>query len=54
MFSYVYAESTVFSITKSALIEFWYFDIILKLASFEFLYFGIQQITENNFSISVY
>ena len=37
-----------------ALLEFRYFDIILKLASIEFQYFGIQKITNNNFSISVF
>ena len=39
---------------KFAWLEFQYIDIILKLAWLEFQYFGIQKITENNFSISVY
>ena len=39
---------------KLAWLEFQYIEIILKLAWLEFQYFDIQQITENNFSISVY
>ena len=41
-------------ISKLALLEFRYFDIILRLAWLEFQYFGIQKITENKISISVY
>ena len=41
-------------ILKLAWFEFQYIDIILKFAWLEFQYFGIQKITENNFSISVY